>query len=144
MSTDVAERTEQAGDPYNAAYARIGIAQVHLRRGDTAAAMTELIVALRRFRDADADIGVALALDNIALVALRSGDAARAVRLGAFADRMRREAGGGGSTLISNDEPPLVQARPLMDAAEFDRAVAEGEAMDVDHAELEAFATHSI
>jgi hypothetical protein len=30
-----------------------------------------------------------------------------------------------------------------MDEAEFDRAVAEGEAMDTDQAELEAFATNA-
>ena len=140
MSVDVAQRTERAGDPFNAGYAHIGIGQIRLRRGDRRGAMNELAVALRRFRDAGADIGVALALDFIALVAIQTGDAARGVRLGAFADRLRREAGGGGSTLISNEEPPLVQARELMDQAEFDRAVAAGEAMDVEQAELEAFA----
>ena len=142
MSVDVAERTEQAGDPYNAGYAHLGIGQIRLRRGDRRGAMSELAVALRRFRDAGADIGVALALDFMALAAIQTGDAARAVRLGAFADRLRREAGGGASTLISNDEPPLAQARRLMNAAEFDRAVAEGEAMDVDQAELEALGTN--
>jgi non-specific serine/threonine protein kinase len=144
LSVDVAERTEQAGDPYNAGYAHIGIGQVRLRRGDDRGAMSELAIALRRFRDAGADIGVALALDFVALAAIQTGDGARAVRLGAFADRLRREAGGGGSTLISNDEPPLVQARRLMDEAAFARAVAEGEAMDTDQAELEAFATNAV
>jgi hypothetical protein len=105
--------------------------------------MSELAVALRRFRDAGADIGVALALDFMALAAIQTGDAARAVRLGAFADRLRREAGGGASTLISNDEPPLVQARRLMDETEFDRSVAQGVAMDIDQAELEAFAANA-
>jgi hypothetical protein len=144
LSIDVAKRTERAGDPLNAGYARLGIGQIRLRRGDTRGALSELAVALRRFRDAGAGIGIAAALDMVALVVLQTGDVARAVRLGAFADRLRREAGGGGSTLISNEEPPLVQARPLMDAAEFDRVVAEGEAMDVDQAELEAFATDAI
>ena len=144
LSIDVAERTERAGDPMNAGYARMGIGQIRLRRGDTRGAMSELAVALRRFRDASAGIGIATSLDFVALVVLQTGDIARAVRLGAFADRLRREAGGGGSTLISNDDPPLVQARPLIDAAEFDRAVAEGEAMDVDQAELEAFGSEGI
>ena len=141
VSIDVAERSERAGDPYNAGYAHLGIGQIKLRSGDTRGAVSELAVAYRRFRDAGADIGVALALDIVALAAIQTGDAGRAVRLGAFADRLRRDAGGGGSTLISNDEPPLVQARRLMDEAEFDRAVAAGEAMDIDQAELEAFAT---
>ena len=141
VSIDAAERSDRAGDPYNAGYAHVGIGGIKLRRGDTRGALSELLVALRRFRDAGADIGIALALDFLGLVALQAGDAARAVRLGAFADRLRREAGGGGSTLISNDEPPLVQARRLMDAAEFDRAVAEGEALDLDQAELEAVKT---
>lgn len=141
VSIDVAERSERAGDPYNAGYARLGIGQIRLRRGDTTGALSELMVSFRRFRAAGADIGIALALDFVALLALQAGDAPRAVRVGAFADRLRREAGGGGSTLISNDEPPLVQARRVMDAAEFDRAVAEGEALDTDQAEREAFPT---
>jgi non-specific serine/threonine protein kinase len=138
VSVDVAERSERAGDLYNAGYAHVGIGQIKLRRGDASGALGDLLITLRRFRDADADIGIAVALDFIALVALQTGDANRAVRLGAFADRLRREAGGGGSTLISNDEPPLVQARRVMDAATFDRAFAEGEALDLDGAELEA------
>jgi len=141
LSIEVAERNEQAGDLYNAAYAHLGIGQIKLRRGETAAALAELTVALRRFREAGATLGIALALDFIALVAVQTGDLVRAVRLGAFADRLRREAGGGGSTLMTNDQPPLVQARGLMDPLEFDRAVAEGEALDLDRAQREAMAT---
>jgi predicted ATPase/class 3 adenylate cyclase len=142
VSIEVAERNDQAGDAYNAAYAHLGIGQIKLRRGETEGALSELVVALRRFRDAGADIGIALALDFIALIAIQTGDAARAVRLGAFAGRLRRAAGGGTSTLISNDEPPLDRARRLMDPAEFNRSVSEGEAFDLDAAELEARGVH--
>ncbi|HYN68965.1 MAG TPA: adenylate/guanylate cyclase domain-containing protein [Candidatus Eisenbacteria bacterium] len=142
VSIEVADLLEEAGDAYNATYARLGIGQIKLRRGDTAGALGELVVALRRFRDAGASMGIAMALDVIALIAIKRGDPARAALLGAFADKLRREAGGGGgSTLISNDEPPLLQARRLMDPVEFDRAVAEGEALDLDQAEQEAIAT---
>jgi len=141
LSMEVAERNEQAGDLYNAAYAHLGIGQIRLGRGEAAGALAELTVALRRFREAGANLGIALALDYLALIAIQAGGLARGVRLGAFADRLRREAGGGGSTLMTNDEPPLVEGRRLMDPAEFDRAVAEGEAFDLDQAEQEAIAT---
>ena len=144
VAVDVGGRSERAGDRYNAGYAHLGIGQIKLRRGDGRGALSEFEVALRRFRDAGADIGIAVALDFIALIALQVGDASRAVRLGAFADRLRREAGGGGSTLISNDEPPLVQARRVMDPAAFDRAVTEGEGLDLDQAEAEARAIDAV
>jgi predicted ATPase/class 3 adenylate cyclase len=144
VSVDVAERSERAGDLYNAGYAHMGIGQIMLRRGDASGALSDLLITLRRFRDAHADIGIALAIDFIALIALQAGDASRAVRLGAFADRLRREAGGGGSTLISNEEPPLVQAGRVMDTATFDRAVAHGEALSLDQAELEARAIEPV
>ena len=141
VSIDAAERAERAGDFYNAGYARMGIGRIKLRRGDKTGAISELAVALRRFRDAGADIGIAVVLDFFGLIALQTGDTPRAARLSAFAERLRREAGGGGSTLISNDEPPLVQARRVMDSAAFDRAVAAGESLNLDEAELEALAT---
>ena len=138
VSIDVAERNDRAGDAYNAGYARMGIGQIKARLGDMEGAASELMVALRRFRDADADIGIAVVMDFFALLALQTGDASRAARLGGFAERLRREAGGGGSTEILNDEPPLLQARRVMDRADFDRAVAEGEALNVEEAEIEA------
>jgi predicted ATPase/class 3 adenylate cyclase len=141
VSIEVADLMDQAGDRYTAAYARLSIGQVKLRRGDALGALPEFLAVVRRFRDAGSDLGIALALDFVALIAIRTGDPARAVRLGAFSDRLRREAGGGGSTLISNDEPPLVQARRLMDPSEFERAVGQGEALDLDGAEREAIAT---
>jgi non-specific serine/threonine protein kinase len=140
VSIEAVELNERAGDIYNASFGRFGIAWVKLQRGDTAGALGELLVALRQFRAAGADIGIALALDYFAIIAIQTGDAARAVRLGAYADRLRREAGGGTSTTISNMEPPLEQARRLTDPAEFDLAVSEGEALDLDQAELEALA----
>jgi predicted ATPase/class 3 adenylate cyclase len=144
VSVGVGELSERAGDLYNAAYAHVSIGQIKLRRGDPRGALSDLLVTLPRFRDAGADIGIALAIDVIALIALQTGDASRAVRLGAFADRLRREAGGGGSTLISNDEPPLIQARQVMDPSDFDRAVAQGEALTLDQAELEARAIEPV
>jgi tetratricopeptide (TPR) repeat protein len=140
VSTEAVELSERAGDIYSASFARFGIAWVKLQRGDTAGALGELLVVLRQFRAAAADIGIALALDYFAIIAIQTGDAARAVRLGAFADRLRREAGGGPSTTISNMEPPLEQARRLMSPAEFDRTVSQGEAFDLDQAEAEALA----
>jgi hypothetical protein len=129
---------DRAGDAYNASYSRLGIAQIKLRRGDPSGARSDLLAVLGRFRAAGSHLGIALALDFIALICLQGGEPQRAVRLAAFADRLRRETGGGGSTLISNDEPPLEQARRLMEPAAFDGAVAEGEAFDLDRAVLEA------
>jgi predicted ATPase/class 3 adenylate cyclase len=140
VSIEAVERNERAGDVYNASYARFGTAQVKLRRGDVAGALDQLAEAFRGFRAAGADIGIALALDYYALIAIQTGDTAQAARLAAFADRLRRDAGGGPSTAISNMEPPLAQARRLMDPEAFDRAVEQGEAYDLDRAELEALA----
>jgi predicted ATPase/class 3 adenylate cyclase len=140
VATETVELNERAGDLYNASFARFGIAQVKLQRGDIPGALAELLVSLRQFRTVGADLGSALAVDYGALIALRVGDVTRAVRLGAFADRLRRSVGGGTSTTISNMQPPLDQARPLMDPVDFDRAVADGEALDLDRAELEMLA----
>ncbi|MEZ0239336.1 MAG: adenylate/guanylate cyclase domain-containing protein [Chloroflexota bacterium] len=138
VSTEVAELMDRAGDAYNASYAHLGIGQIKLRRGDPAGARAEFLAVVGRFRDAGSDLGIALALDFVALIWLQGGEPERAVRLGAFADRLRREAGGGGSTLISNDEPPLEQARRLLETAAFDRAVGQGEAFDLDRVVREA------
>ena len=138
VSIEAADLMDRAGDAYNASYSHLGIGQIKLRRGDPAGAKSEFLDVLGRFRGAGSDLGIALALDFIAIICLQGGESERAVRLGAFADRLRHEAGGGGSTLISNDEPPLEQARRLMEPAAFDRAAAEGAAFDLDQAVLEA------
>ena len=138
VSTEAADLMDRAGDAYNASYSRLGIGQIKLRRGDPAGARSDFLDVLGRFRSAGSNLGIALALDFIAIISLQGGEPERAARLGAFSDRLRRETGGGGSTLISNDEPPLDQARRLMDPAAFDRAVAEGEAFDLDQAVREA------
>ena len=141
VSIETVELNERAGDIYNASYARFGIAQVKLQRADTAGALGVLVEALRGFRAAGANLGIALALDYFALIAIETGDAVRAVRLGALADRLRRDFGGGTSTAISNMEPPLERARRLVDRATFDRAVEQGEALDLDEAEREGLRT---
>ena len=139
-TTEAFDLDERSGDSYSAAYAQLGIAQVLLGRGDAKAAMDELVGALRRFRDARADVGIAMAVDFVALIAIRGEQAERAARLAAFADQLRREAGGGVSSTVTNQGPPLVQARRLIGPTEYERAVAEGHAMDVDAAEAEALA----
>ena len=125
---------------YNASYARFGIAQAKLSRGDLAAALAELAAALREFRAVGADIGIALALDYFALIAIQSGRRppgrpSRSLRRSAAAGGRRRDV-----YRHREHEPPLEQARRLLDDVAFNDAVGQGEADDLDQAERVALA----
>jgi predicted ATPase/class 3 adenylate cyclase len=73
-----------------------------------------------------------LSLKTLAAVALGNGLPGRAVRLGAAAERYNDEIGGEVPDVIAQLGDPVEEARPLLDAEEHARAVAEGRSMTIE------------
>lgn len=70
-----------ASDPRAAARALHGTANIHLYRGESAAAESAFLASLELRREARDEYGVANALNNLAIVAANAGDGARAEEL---------------------------------------------------------------
>ncbi len=125
---------EQLGDAHTSAMNYLSMGMIELGSDNEPAAARYFVEGLHRAHAVGAKIGIELALDVIALVAIRHGETATAARLGTVAERLRREMGGGPSADLIGLEGPVVQARAALEPADFERAVAEGDAMSVDTA----------
>ena len=102
--------------------------------------MGEYRSVLESSRDLDLRLGIAVALDYLAEVAFRGGDASRAVRLGATAVRLKEELGGGVPPRMGGAPDPLEVGRTRLTADAFEREAAAGRDMDIDSAVAEALA----
>jgi predicted ATPase len=135
------ELLRQAGDHYFALFSSIFLGRIKLLTGDIAGGLDDYRAVLETSRTLDLRIGIAVGLDYIGEVAIRARDVARAVRLGAVADRLKEELGGGIPPRMGGALEPLVVGRSELSPAEFHREVAVGRAMDIDSAIEEALAT---
>lgn len=133
----------RAGDQYFELFATLFLGRVKLVMGDGAAGMLDYRSVLEMSRTVDMWIGIAAALDLVAEVAIWTGDAARAVRLGAASQRLKDELGGGVPPAAGGAVAPLIVARDQLSRGEFDREVDIGRTMDLDSAIAEALATQA-
>ena len=131
----------QAGDQFFALFAGIYLAQIKLLMGEIPEGIADYRAMLEMSRALDLRMGIANLLEYFGEVAVWAGDMPRAVRLGATAARIKEELGGGISPWISGVLEPLVVGREQLSAADFDREVATGRAMDIETAIEEALAT---
>ncbi len=130
----------QAGDHYFALFCSIFLGRIKLLMGDVTGGLKEYRSVLESSRDLDLRLGIAVALDYLAEVALMGGDAPRTVRLGATAARLKEELGGGVPPRMGGAPDPLDIGRRTLTRDAFEREVAAGRAMDTDSAVAEAMA----
>ena len=124
----------QSGDKYSASYNFFSLGVIALRAEDLATAADHFGEALQRSQAAQAPIGIAVAFDAHAELALALADADSAVRLASSAQRMRGEMGGAPSMTLAGLGAPLDSARQRMDPGDFERAAAAGAAMSTEAA----------
>ena len=109
--------------------------------GNVPAAIATYRSILESSRAIDLRIGIALGLEYFADLAIWGGDLPRAVRLGAAAERLKAELGGGIDPRMGGAMQPLVVGRSQLAPADFEREETAGNAMDIDTAIAEAVAT---
>ena len=130
----------RADDHYFALFCGVFLARIKLLMGDPEGGVADYRAVLQSSWSMDLRLGVAVALDYLGEVAIWGGDAPRAVRLGAVAERLKDELGGGVPPRMGGALEPLVAGRAKLAGAEFDREVEAGRLMDVDSAIAEALA----
>jgi predicted ATPase/class 3 adenylate cyclase len=135
------ELLRQAGDHYFELFCTIFLGRIKLLMGDVAAGMRDYRWVLETSRKLDLRLGIAIGLEYIGEVAIWAGDVPRAVRLGATAERLKEELGGGIPPRMGGALEPVVAGRDELSPAEFEREMGVGRAMDVDSAIMEALAT---
>jgi predicted ATPase/class 3 adenylate cyclase len=134
------ELAREAGDYYFVIFSSSLLGRTQLLTGDIAAGIGTYRSMLEEARAINLRIGIANGLENFGEVAIWAGDVRQAVRLGAAAQRLKQELGGGIPLGIVGALEPLVVGRRDLAPAEFDREAAAGRAMDLDSAVAEALA----
>jgi predicted ATPase/class 3 adenylate cyclase len=135
------ERAGAAGDRYIALFGTALLARIQLMTGNVPAAIATYRSILESSRAIDLRIGIALGLEYFADLAIWGRDVPRAVRLGAAAERLKAELGGGIDPRMGGAMQPLVVGRSQLAPGDFEREEAAGNAMDIDSAIAEAVAT---
>jgi hypothetical protein len=135
------ELATAAGDRYIALFSTALLSRIQLMTGNVPAAIATYRSILESSRAIDLRIGIALGLEYFADLAIWGGDLPRAVRLGAAAERLKTELGGGIDPRMGGAMQPLVVGRSQLAPADFEREEAAGNAMDIDMAIAEAVAT---
>jgi predicted ATPase/class 3 adenylate cyclase len=110
------------------------LGMIQLRRDRVGDAIDEFRDGLSRATDGGFEIGLGIALDCFAVVALRLGDPATAVAIGTFANELRRRLGGGPTVTLIGVESPVDGGRGELSAEAFDTAVARGSQMSIEEA----------
>ena len=123
----------QAGDVYFAVFCSVFLGRIKLLMGEVGG-VHEYRDVLKTSRKLGLLLGVAVGLDYVAEMAVLAGDLERAVRLGATADRIKEELGGGIPPRMGGALDPLAVGRERLSAQAFEREVAAGRAMDIDSA----------
>ncbi len=123
---------DEMGDPYMNLFGLVTRGMIRLRLGDRDGGLADSRRALDEAHRAGSPLGMGLALDALAAVALRDGQPTRAATLAAGAARLREEIGGGPSTTLAGLPDPLVEARKALDVEAFDAATARGRGLPVD------------
>jgi hypothetical protein len=130
-----------SADGYGAAMNGLVLGFTEAALGEFATATGRFQTALGQAQAAGAHIGIAMALEALASMSLAAGEPARAVKLGSAAEALRKSIGGMVSITVAGRQPPLDEARGMLDPADYDRAAAEGAALTTDAAV--ALALHS-
>jgi predicted ATPase len=132
--------SRQAGDIYFEIFSSNLLGRIEQLMGDVPSAVATYRSTLERSRSIDLSIGVAMGLENFAELAIQGGDVERGIRLGAAAERLKEELGGGVPSRMLGGLDPLAEGRSRLPLADFDRERAVGRATEIDLAIEDAFA----
>ena len=125
----------EEGDLWKLANGLLGLAMMSRMAGDLDAARSPLREALGMFAQASDTMSIAMVLTGLALLANDDGFPERAARLVGASARIRDELGGGiPPELIGRWGDPENDARTALGEDAYDRARAEGYAMDTERA----------
>jgi len=122
------------GDDYTNAMNYMTLGAIELRSGDVTSGADHFAEALRRSAAAEAIMGISIALDGLASVALSLGEAADGIRVAAVAEQLRHQMGGAPTMEMAGGEQPLITARREVDPEVFEQTLREGRAMSTDAA----------
>lgn len=120
---------ERAGDEYGNSFNYVSMGAVGFVRADLREAGRWFGQALDKMSAAQSPMGVGVALDGVATLAIEFGDPLVATRLAAGAERLRQEIGGAPSVELAGIEPPLQRTLGLLPATEYEQALREGRAL---------------
>ena len=125
----------EEGDVWKMANSLLGLAMMSRMAGDVDAARSHLREALEMFTQARDTMSISAVLTGLALVAIDDGLPERAARLVGSSARIRDELGGGiPPELIGRWGDPANDAKRALGDDAYDRARAEGYAMDTETA----------
>jgi non-specific serine/threonine protein kinase len=135
-----------SGDHYGMGYTHAKMGRASLLQGDEITAATHYSEALSKFRALKDQWGATYVLEEVAWLAVRTGQAERAVRLLA-ATAALRDADGVRLSAVNqaHDLRAVASARMRLGEAAFSAASAEGSALSIEQAATEAFeALHGV
>jgi predicted ATPase len=120
---------EVASDEYTNTFNVMTVGLIDLHMGNRDSAAVRFADALRRSEAAGGQIGIVVAIDAIAFLALDMNDVATAARLAVAAERLRQQIGGAPSMAIVGEQPILDKVR---DRYPDELARAEANALELD------------
>jgi predicted ATPase/class 3 adenylate cyclase len=129
----------EAGDHYFAMFASLFLGRIKILMDDTPGGVAEYRSVLAASHRLDLRLGIAVALDYLAEVAVWADDVGTGVRLAARAARIKEELGGGIPPRMGGALDPLDVGRRTMSAEAFEACTNAGRAMDLESAVAEAF-----
>ncbi len=132
------ERLQDSGDWVFVLNAGVFLARIQLIMGEVQDGIAGYRRTLEMSRALDFRLGVAIALEYLAEVSVWAGDVERAVRLGAVAERIKGELGGGIPPGIGGGLDPLAVGRAELSPDAFERETAAGRMLAIDSAVAEA------
>jgi hypothetical protein len=118
-----------AGDEWGVTWTSGQLAAVALRRGDYERSRSLMLQSLDRSEIIGARGWNAVAVDGMAVLAIRQGDPDRGIRLAGAAARMKEQAGGGAPRAIVGMENPIELVEGLVPRERIDELWSEGRAL---------------
>jgi predicted ATPase/class 3 adenylate cyclase len=125
---------ESEGDAYTVASGLAGLAYLDRKEGNLRDATEHLLKALTIFKDFDDTTGIALVFDTLSNVLVDLGDCAKALRLGAAAEKLRDEYGGGAPPDALQLQDTRELCRGSLSPDEIEQSWNEGLALTVEAA----------
>ena len=122
------------GNQFATADSISGLGSFYRRVGDSEAAAAMQREALEIFVDVGNPTGIAMVLEEMAMVETIDGHYERALRLAGAADALKDQTGGGAPAELMRSDESLAEARRHLDPEAAERAWTEGQEMGTDKA----------
>jgi non-specific serine/threonine protein kinase len=124
----------ELGNVFATADSLSGLGSYYRRVGDGEAAAAAQREALEIFVEVGNPTGIAMVMEEMAMVETMDGRYERALRLAGAADALKDQTGGGPPAELMQSDESLAEARRNLDAEAAERAWTEGQEMGTDKA----------